>query len=416
MCVFTHTVAGQESRPAPPRAPSLVVIVPELMSTDDLQWYARLLSLASPQIVLLEQIHARYETAATTFLRDQAPALSALAADAGAARTPVVTFEGAALTTQLRRLEQQVAARIKALDEDVVVKLSQVCSEPQLAQLDRVRWHRERARSRCGKSSLFVPGAKVDLAGLVQALVKDDPTLEIEAAQEVLMQYELAATGLFAGIQRAFWDEREKLHDLEARISTTSASGAPDAAVQIQQMMNEYPRIFADKTRLQIALADLNKQYVARISATLPNSLARVFEALALANIYPAVYPDTTAPTDLLRRIVEHDASTSTNARTLVDNYRLAYEAICQQMCQRADKWHEHHALTNSTDEFSAFSVRMRELRESRWRLNEQILNQLQSVLPAEMRGSVEPELVAARKKVETAIARGRNDQYPPMR
>src|SRR5262245_25778124 len=168
---------------------------PDPISARDLDRYAERLGLSDQQFQAVQALHDEYREAFRQLREtDIEKYLTENRGNAGGGPFGAMVGDRKAVEKSLRDLDA-IINTVKALDNQFFDQVQSVLTEDQIAQSQRVRQARERARYRAGVSRLtgtFLPATRVDISEIADDIQMDPQ--EKESADPLLTQYESSLT------------------------------------------------------------------------------------------------------------------------------------------------------------------------------------------------------------------------------
>jgi len=388
--------------------------LPEPIKEFDLGRVGDYLGLAAPQRLFLKEAHARYLKDIEAVRRQTQPQL-----DAACEHSLMVqgndrrTFAAVASIAQVYDVEESLRRAIERADEALFVELESVLADVQKPGMARVRDYRQR-QACVGWLRWLVRPARIDLSAML-----DDVSAvpEVRAAVDgLLADYERRLTPTRVALNKAMLANRIRLLELSAWLVRDENDRPLDPTLLRQRSQEHALRVSAlldDSVRLQRQIADLNQKTLGTLLTAMPPSVATSLRNEYQRRAFPTVYPDPHGLHDVCERLVGAagiDDAQRAAISALCATYQSEYDGVNLEMERRYSDWCLEFASTFGSLNYEQYRLRMRELRDQRWRLNLKTLRQIESLIPD---AGSHSELQSLAEALERAIRQGATDRYP---
>lgn len=315
------------------RAQGTFGALPDPISSNDLEDYAKRLALSDQQLLAISEHHRQY---LELFRQLREGEINDLLEQMQTIRRRFDPTHIGEIVPVLKSLSN-LMRRIGTLDEQFFSQMQTVLTEEQVERMPRIRQQRERARygSEITRIIDFLnPGVRVDLTQLIDRLdLADEDLAQIDP---VMIGYESQLTS-----------DARKLFDttINAVIrgvgELESMGFTPDAMQDRQQVMELFQaaqtvwdEVTVDVQKEAAALSRLNRQTFRTLAQLLPHSAARELRA----QYFRSAYPEAAR----IGRAMEQQFNRALSVETLPEEKREAIEALAQSHLsmqdQRADR------------------------------------------------------------------------------
>jgi hypothetical protein len=315
---------------------------------------------------------------------------------------------------ELANAEAWTDARLLSLEEQFFAELDSILAQVQKEALKRVRDHRWRARCTVLKSTYLVAGS-VDLAAVVEDMGLTSE--ELPCLEEVLRGYEPEAATLMRRYQEDFRARRGPGSRLSAAMMPNGrAMIMPRATEQeLARQWMEYMQLCVTNQR---QIADLNGQYISEFMRCIPPERSREFERRCLGRMYPGVHPDVLRADDIVEPLLDDERLTDDTRQALaaiLEQRREAYEKICRHMRAQFNESRVSKMLEITIPESTRATLQssLRALRDERWNLSRQLIEETVSLLPPDMRAEFQAAHDQYRARFKAVWERSREDNFP---
>lgn len=410
---FTIPVRGQ----SPTTAPQSGTHVVEPISPTDLTRFGEFLSLAAPQTLFLTEAHTRYLLQVRSIFEKQQPAIDAASEHAqmvdGINRR---SFAAAAATAQVYREEAALKERVVAADRVLFSDLESVLGESQLPEMLRVLAFRQRAYC-VGRTRWLIRSSRIDLSAMVNTVVPDLQTRG--SVDAILRDYELQVTPKMVALEQSIEDIRVPMLELSAWRVREENDEPIKPEARRQRSIDAAQRqeaLLAESVRLQRDITALNERALAQLLATLPEQAALALRREYRRLAYPMVHPDGQCAIVECSRLLEVrtlDQAQRDALGVLCGEYESTWQKLSEQMEREYAAWCEKFARTLGMPGLGEYQQTMRDLREKRWRATAVVLEQIESIAPAQALADAGIDIRERRRILEIAMREGASDKYP---
>ena len=309
-------------------------MLPNPMTTTELNGYAERLGLSSGQGAAMEEIHDGYKRAYRELREGEIKRFMEEMQGMSGGMPHRKQFES--FLNNLTRLNKKIFGLDRGLFDEMIPLLD----ETQMAMLPRVRQARQR---HCyGKSPMLMMsgGVPLDLTELWLGL--EMSTEERAATDPLMSQYEATLTKKMGAIYRAmpdsFQDMFDAMEDLD--IDEEKMEDPEQAAEMVAQMMEIQREIMQKSTELSQEIRDLNRRTVRGVRGMLEGDTGRAFYLRYLGKAYPETRGLTRARGGMkraARRIHSITEAQRTAIDGLVDRHREEVDTILRAIVQEVD-------------------------------------------------------------------------------
>lgn len=379
--------SDQDTKPVQQPRVALSIRLAKPISAEEIERYCELLGLADPQRVFLQHLHRAYIDKRVEIERREMPQLQFLAEEGAA--TFVTTGRYSADTAirfeAFMRKQDQIEREFVRSEESLFAELESVLAESQVQNLQRVRWHRQRASSWIPARAIFA--SRIDLSRILEE--KDLLHQPTSALDQVLFEYEAAITPLFVSLDHAVRKSSVKFEYIKVEREFRSngeriAEGSPESLERNRIASERRESAFAGVVSLERQISQANQSYLQRIIEQLP-----LLERDWLAGEYREwaellVFPDRFDPTRHSAEIRNDPSLTSDQQQAVEaewDKFRQSYETICKKMCAISDRCQEDRAREDYS-QCGELDSDLKRLGEARKALTREFWTTLKSLLP----------------------------------
>jgi len=287
------------------------------------------------------------------------------------------------------RIRDLVDDELKLADERLLAELESILSESQQPQLRRVRMHRARDSSPLLENEIYE--STIDLSALVERMNLEEA--EFAEVDPGLWEYEQRITPLFVRRDEQFRDLLVRANQAYFRMMVDE-QGHP---LDNKNPMHREQRRSAFKARsealsqmadLQQSIARVNREFLPKVLAKLPNSAARSIEETYRVIAWDRVYPDKTDPERLYEELLKSIAANEdlkAAVQQIWSQYRKQYQDVCAEAQLLNEGIETQIASTGLTDGVTERRSVIAELMWKRIELNNRVIESIVSILPAEM-------------------------------
>lgn len=389
----------------------------EPISPTDLTRFGEFLSLAAPQTLFLTEAHTRYLLQVRSIFEKQQPAIDAASEHAqmvdGINRR---SFAAAAATAQVYREEAALKERVVAADRVLFSDLESVLGESQLPEMLRVLAFRQRAYC-VGRTRWLIRSSRIDLSAMVNTVVPDLQTRG--SVDAILRDYELQVTPKMVALEQSIEDIRVPMLELSAWRVREENDEPIKPEARRQRSIDAAQRqeaLLAESVRLQRDITALNERALAQLLATLPEQAALALRREYRRLAYPMVHPDGQCAIVECSRLLEVrtlDQAQRDALGVLCGEYESTWQKLSEQMEREYAAWCEKFARTLGMPGLGEYQQTMRDLREKRWRATAVVLEQIESIAPAQALADAGIDIRERRRILEIAMREGASDKYP---
>ena len=317
-------------------------MLPDPISTRDLDDYARMLQLSQQQRQAIDPMHDQYLEQFNA-LRDSD--ISKFLESAQSLRRNMFDPSGTEEVKKATRDHKRIMARIATLDEQLLNQVQTVLSEQQLAALSRVRMARERERYTSDATRFATasnPGVRVDLSEIVDSLELGAEERQLIDPQIITYEQQLTA---------ALRQLHASASGMFERISATvaEAGGMPAEGERDPEQMRKMFQTFREAWETEQAavmdealkVSDLNRSTYKAIAPQLNSDNRRDFQRRYERRAYSSAFRGTGGGDRRLNAALALEELPE-DVRASIEQLRMSFETQRNPMADQ---------LMNLTDE-----------------------------------------------------------------
>jgi len=276
----------------------------------------------------------------------------------------------------------------------------------------------DRARRRCYPYEKGIWESRIDLARLAEESLGLSQ-VQLVAIDPVLLEYEREVTPHFVEVDSMLPHRMQRAMEVAADLMFTAddvrRDTMPIAVHPPTSAWTDVTSLLAKEVVGQIAIRDLNRQYLPRLLEALPKDAGETLRDIYRRTSWPDVWPLNPNIEYLHERVISVKVLDDDQLAALDGAwtaYRSKLESICARMEHEQSVWQEQMASTLTAANYGEYKERMRNLREQRWDCQDAILIRLKSLLP-----STETRLLSLiqteRENVKRGREEGKSDRWP---
>lgn len=295
-------------------------------------------------------------------------------------RLPILTA-----LLNVRSLEQDFVSELEKKDDQFFTRLEVVLAEPQRPLMRRVLMHRQRAR--CLLKLLEIRKAHIDLSQILED-ASLPPTL-LADLDPLLWEYEQLSTPKFVAVEKRRRDANMTLVALDLKAQFDDFGSAldwsnPESFHRAFEARAQEIRVVHDLAVAQVAVADLNDEWLPRITAAMPVEIAGVLRQAYLSAAYLRVYPDRIDPKFIFESCLDSQDNNPELQRILErvwNEYRSSYQSICDLLEGQSDRWQRQRAFENHITGWQEHNRDMRRWTEERMKKSADFVKRMEGLL-----------------------------------
>lgn len=402
-------VVPTTSPQAQPQRKGRMLDLPRAIDRAEWESYCHILTLSDGQLAYLAPEFDKYVAEQARIRSDATPKARELGYASVEARGRGVEFESA-VDNEFRAAVRAIREELFASDQRLFGAVRVLLAESQLPLLDRVQ--NQRLRDCRTREYATIGRSEIDLVDLVPRALGDQPLSE--AALAILEEYDATITPMVVRLDA----ERVRIMPSIIRLEIMLHTSRPEETLEERVRLREERVAYLSKLgRREDRLADRNEQFLERLCSALPAEAARLcqdqFDMIAYRNLLP----DPCRPDTLLRHVLSnsqlpHDTLAATNE--LAATHAAATRPLVREVRELHAEWKLDLASTMSSRGLQEYQAGVVQVLGRMCDLNEQLVDQVLAILPAEMSASLTQEVSAWRASLAERRQQLAAGNFPP--
>jgi len=387
-----------------------------VMSRADFIRYVQWCVLSEEQAVFVWAMFDAYIDEYSAAIRQNMPKMVALSQD-----TETAMAKHGVLTTQFFEAYKEFITHVNDINkrcddaaETCFTRIKSVLKEEQLRRFERVEL--DRARRRVNLTDRMHHTSCVDLIKLIEQLGFDEAS--IATLEPVMMEYERKITPLVVKNEKCLTERQIPLSqaysilnmDLQGRpLDPTS----PTTPAIYEQNIKRVTSILRESAEFQDAILRVNKDFVPQIAAILVPEDAARFHAAYKSKAYRLIYPDRYDPQGVYELVVSYPnlpVDVQESIRVEWGSYRQHYDLICDEMEKECERYYFQLAATESEPIGDPFREKIKQGKDDRLALSQQMMKRFREILPAEQLAVFQRRLELEEEVIATVRATAQED------